>query len=202
MVQFHSGQLWRKSLWDKELRQAGRAPPTLNSYQQTTYENFRKPLAFSGRASIIVASWELRHSRKQKETHMSIAKRIEELMNGDGVNIKADALAAAMKKHNERQVEEVSERLVRVMKQADEAVITHVAELKRIRKTEKASKQRLVDLGRAVDYFKETGNPLPLYFHCPAEVRSLLNSLGEDLPAHNSKEYKVPNDWQPKTKNG
>lgn len=125
---------------------------------------------------------------------MSIAEKLEAMLSGDSIKVGNDAIAAALKKHREAQSEAVANSVVQVLEQAENAVQSYVGEIRAIRKQEKSAKNNLVNLNRAIAYFKATGNPLPLY-KAGVNVRHLVGLLGEILPCLEDPAYVIPNDW-------
>lgn len=101
-----------------------------------------------------------------------------------------EAMQAALTKAKEAKTQRVAENAAKLF----EGVETHnnalLEDLRRIRKQEKAAKEKLDNFKEAVQHFLETGNFGPLYPYMPQQVRNVCASLGVDVPT--VEEQKVP----------
>jgi hypothetical protein len=123
---------------------------------------------------------------------MTVAEKIEELLGENAHVVGSDAVQAALVKHRQEQAEQASKAIVQVLASADSDIARFVADLRRLRNQEKKVKQHLAKLGRAVEFFQETGDPMPL---CGVGVNiyPLLQIVGVDADPT----AKVPDDWKP-----
>lgn len=126
---------------------------------------------------------------------MSVQARIEELLSNDNISVQSNAVQAALAKQREQQAEKMGTAILRVLDSADKGIKQMVGTLKAVRRQEKQIKQQLNEISRAIEYFKATGDPLPL--HKYFNVHPILQVLGETQLPNDPKVYEVPADWQP-----
>jgi len=107
-----------------------------------------------------------------------------------GFTFQNEAMQAALVKAKESKVQKVAENAATMFGAVDCHNSGLLAELRRIRKMEKACKEKLDTFKEAVQYFLDTGNFGPLYPFMPTEVIRTCQALGVDLPT--AEEQKVP----------
>lgn len=127
---------------------------------------------------------------------MTLQERINALMNGATVNVGSDAVAKAMAKHQEKKAEALGESIVTVLGNSDRLINAAVERLRQIRKMEKEQREFLENLALSVEYFKATGNPLPMS-RVGVNINAIMQTLGETFPPMYDKGYEIPNDWEP-----
>jgi len=129
---------------------------------------------------------------------MSVKNRIAELLGESNERkIANETIAAAVAKHEEEQAKLVGAEIVNVLRYADDCVQNAVRRLRELRKQEKQARQALEEIARAVTYFHETGDPLPMHKVGVHGVENLVRTTGEDFPQWDSKEFDIPEDWEP-----
>lgn len=124
----------------------------------------------------------------------SFITRLNEILSDDSGNkIGSSALAAAVAERDKQRKEQISGRLVTLLEQGENLLSNRVDELRRIRRMEKQREASVKSADRALRYFMETGNPLPLL----REGGLSAYIPGIELPEYESDEWLVPADWKP-----
>lgn len=101
-----------------------------------------------------------------------------------------EAMQAALVKAKEAKVARVAENAAKLFEGVEQHNNALLEDLRRIRKQEKAAKDKLDTFKEAVQHFLETGNFGPLYPFMPIQVRNICAGLGVDIPT--PEEQKVP----------
>ncbi len=101
-----------------------------------------------------------------------------------------DALKAALEKAKEAKTQKIAEQAASLFGSIDTYNNSMLTELRRLRKLEKAAKDKLESYKEAVEHFANTGNFGPLYPFMPCEIQRICGSLGVDLPT--AEEQKLP----------
>ena len=107
-----------------------------------------------------------------------------------GFTFQNEAMAAALTKAKEAKTQRVAENAAQLFSAVDSHNNSLLANLRSIRKQEKAAKDKLDNFSKAVQYFLDTGNFGPLYPFMPSEVQRICGALGVDLPTPD--EQKIP----------
>jgi len=118
---------------------------------------------------------------------------LKSLLEQDNFSELSGVVAAAMERHVKDANERLGNMLVEVLGEADETVRHSVAILKSIRQQEKVAKDSLREITEAVNYLRQTGNPLPLYKATgnAGAARRFCSNLGVDVPAHDDPLWKI-----------
>lgn len=107
-----------------------------------------------------------------------------------GFTFQNEAMKAALEKAKEAKTLKVAEQAASLFASMDAHNNSLLVELRRLRKLEKAAKDKLDSFKEAAEYFANSGNFGPLYPFMPCEVQRICGALGVDLPT--AEEQKVP----------
>jgi len=128
---------------------------------------------------------------------------IEQLVAGTGHAFTNEIMQAALAEANKEKALKLGKVCVKLMEQFDSSLSANVSVLRNYRKQAKRQETLVKNFSRAVDYFKVTGNPLPVFAaYMPsideakyAAKQALGNAVDfDDVPAE---AWKVPEDWAP-----
>lgn len=107
-----------------------------------------------------------------------------------GFTFQNEAMQAALQKAKDAKTQRIAENAAKLFENVDNHNNALLEDLRRIRKQEKAAKEKLDNFKEAVQHFLETGNFGPLFPFMPQQVRNVCVSLGVEVPT--AEEQKIP----------
>ena len=129
--------------------------------------------------------------------------KLSQIIAGTGFEGLGKSVANAVAKHAEMKQEKYAEKLVVVLDKSDSFLNSAVSTLRHYKKMMEQQKRKVKKISRAIDYLKETGNPLPYYkatsnTHLACEF---CHEIGADVPDSDDKLWLIPKDWNPSEEN-
>jgi hypothetical protein len=127
---------------------------------------------------------------------MKIEDRIEQMLSSGGQTVPKSSVDEAMLKVREQQREKLVEHIGNAFLSAQVMIEHHVHQIRQTRAEEKQIKERLTNLSRALAFFQETNNPLPLAAF-GVRIDRILKAANISPPDPKHPAWKVPDDWEP-----
>lgn len=119
--------------------------------------------------------------------------KLDQLLAGTGFEGLGGIAKVAAERHQEKVKEQLTNSLIDVMGSAEGVLMSHVENVRAIRKSEKLAKQMLSNVAEAVEYLKATGNPMP-FFKVTGNImaaRRFCAALGCPVPDADDAIWKV-----------
>lgn len=126
-----------------------------------------------------------------------MAFSLDDVLKQDSFSEVKGVVGKAKQRHIEEAKTKLEDKLVEVVGQVEQTLDSEVREVRRLKQQLNVQKARVTKVGRAKDYFEETGNPLPFYRELGLDylANNFCVDLGVPVPEQNDKLWSVPSDW-------
>lgn len=117
--------------------------------------------------------------------------------NESKTTVENEVVKAAVEQRKQDALNSIVSDCTFFLTQAEQQLKSDVKLLRALRKRETVQKEHIKKLERALLYFGETGNPLPLSKIARIPFYDFLHKLGISTDDLKDDDWKVPDDWQP-----
>ncbi len=121
------------------------------------------------------------------------AMKLSDLLKNSGVQFGSTVLQAAIEEQRKSSAERLGKECVAILDQCQSAQDAQVSRLRQLRKAANEQKKAVVAIGRAIAYFKATGNPFPFFKAACVSPQSFCRNVGLESPTED--DYKIPDSF-------
>lgn len=119
--------------------------------------------------------------------------KLSDLLKASGVQFGSAVLQNAIEEQRKSSAERLGKECVAILDQCQSAQDSQVRRLRELRKAATEQKKSVVLIGRAIAYFKATGNPFPFFKAACVSPHNFCRNVGLEMPTED--EYKIPDSF-------